>query len=467
MAKPWLVVILVVVAIVALCSIGLVGTPSIRNHWSKNLELHRVETPTLQNAKPKIVIITLEDRPLIELLNIHNRSVQQYADYHGYEYRFLNNFNSPLPVYWKKLHWMQQVLEEGVSDYVLWLDSDTIIPNPRVPLSTIVDYAPSASIYIAKDYPYISISAFCAGVFLIRNNSIGRQFVADCLDSSVNNPKCLVDDKPVLNGRWAGECYEQGAMNRLIKEQYSTYTCNVPPTLITNAPTQFTNFNAVIVHCPGNKDACVKGFKAFLSQDQSLPVVKNHQPLKVCLLLTMHCLPGSIAQHSRTLQRWINETSLPIYIVDSAGENALAMDNPRVHYYCFKQRVPEVQQHSSVVERDRIIRAAEHFALELSQYDLVCKVTGSYFLKQLESTLSCVPAGTDVVLQFNRHTHGELFAMRPSLLIPLALRVRSHHSWEKELESMASEEGLTVKRFPPFKLESDIQRSSGDTINYL
>lgn len=458
MAKTWVVIVLVAIALVVLLLLTSMVSSKKRNHWANNLEIEHLKSLNLKTTEPKVVIITLEDRPLTELLDIHNRSVQQYADYHGYKYRFLSKFDSPLPVYWKKLHWMQQVMEENECDFVLWLDSDTMIPNPRVPLSTIVNHEPSASIYIAKDYPYLSISAFCAGIFLVRNNSIGREFVADCLESSVNNPKCLVDDKPALNGLWAGECYEQGVMNRLAKGQYQQHLCSVPQNLITNAPPQFTNFNAVIVHCPGNKDACANRFKTFLAQDQSLPVVKNPQPLRVCLLLTVHCLPNAIAQYSRALQRWSNDTQLPLYIVDSAGENLLQSNQAKTHYYCFKQ------EKSGISERESIIRAAEHFSTEFSQYDLVCKVDGKYFLSQLESTLNYIPAGTDVVLQFNRSSQKqncELFAIKPSMLIPLALQVSSHQSLEQALANMTSQH--SIRRFPPF----DTQGGSRDAINYL
>ena len=78
-------------------------------------------------------------------------------------------------------------------------------------------------IIIGKDvqskYNYTYI--LCAGVFLIKNSDIGKNFIDDCLLEIDKKPYCIKNGK--LQGLWAGECYEQGIMNLFCKGKYKNY----------------------------------------------------------------------------------------------------------------------------------------------------------------------------------------------------------------------------------------------------
>jgi hypothetical protein len=56
-----------------------------------------------------------------------------------------------------------------------------------------------------------------AGVFIIKNSKIGKDFITDLLEKIKNLPLCVDDNKET--GLWAGVCYEEGLMNILIKEK--------------------------------------------------------------------------------------------------------------------------------------------------------------------------------------------------------------------------------------------------------
>jgi hypothetical protein len=442
---------------------------AVRSSKRGRLTLEERYLNELGAKQPKITIITLEDRPLSELLAMHNRSAQEYADYHGYEYRYLDRFESPLPIYWKKVHWMSQVLEERAADYVLWLDSDTIIARPRVPLSAIIAQDPEASIYIGRDWPSMPMNTYNAGVFMIRNSETGRRFIAECLESITNNAACLVDDKPALKGAWAGACYEQGVMNKLLSGEFSSHFCHVRPPLISNCTSKLYNALAdcLIAHRFGDKDSCVAQFKRYLKQNQQLPVVRNVNPLRICLLLTIYGEPQRSAAYGQVLAQWANHTALPLFVVDSAGVGLFDGNNSsRYQIHQFKQ------QHSgrspSVTERDSLFRAAKHFAAEFAGYDLICKVTGKYWVPGLEDALRYVPAGTELLLQHRTDCWGqntELLAVKPALLVPLLLSVGKH--LERNVQQFVKDSSPRLCRLPPLRLEQPVRRSDGSVLNYV
>lgn len=101
-------------------------------------------------------------------------------------------------------------------DYFIWLDSDTIISHPEIPIEYLLNINQTKSIFIGKDYPCRKIDPYCAGVFIIKNNSIGYQFIIECINIYLSRTKCINDEKYILTGKYAGECYEQGIMNELL-----------------------------------------------------------------------------------------------------------------------------------------------------------------------------------------------------------------------------------------------------------
>ena len=167
----------------------------------------------------KIAIITLETRDL-KLLPYHNKNITDYCKQYNYDYFFINNYENDLelPIYWKKIQLVKEFLETTNYDYVIWMDSDTIICKPDIRLEQIV--LPDKSIFIGNHYPLMRHN-YNAGFFIIKNNNIGWQFLSDCITTYLERQECKVDGKLSLPGKWSGSCYEQGIMNELLQTTYN------------------------------------------------------------------------------------------------------------------------------------------------------------------------------------------------------------------------------------------------------
>lgn len=186
-------------------------------------KLNIKNTPNLiDNTIKNIAIVTLETRKL-DYLDTHNDNIQNYCNLHNYKYLFYDNYNNTLelPIYWKKIQLVLELLNSNVYNYVMWLDSDTMICDPDIKIENIINLD-KKSIYIGKDLiSKFDNNTYNAGVFIIKNDLIGKKFLIDCINTYLNRYECL--DKSSLRyklGEWAGRCYEQGIMNELLKSEY-------------------------------------------------------------------------------------------------------------------------------------------------------------------------------------------------------------------------------------------------------
>jgi hypothetical protein len=128
----------------------------------------------------------------------------------------------------------------------MWLDSDTYIKNMNINLSKILNQY-SSDIFIGSDNNKYN-DLINAGVFIIKNSKIGKNFLEECISSL--HYSCINSDG-TLNGRWAGFCYEQGIMNLLIVDKYRKYTTILSNNLIFN--NRECNDAVFIMHLHGQK----------------------------------------------------------------------------------------------------------------------------------------------------------------------------------------------------------------------
>ena len=209
----------------------------------------------------QIIIFTIENRVLSLLLE-HNTNVQAYANMHGYTYHFFDTYKNELqlPVYWWKVQKMLEYIETSNLDYVMWMDSDTIVCQNTFRLEELISTSPESSIFIARHYIGYMLhnipTDMNAGVFIVKNNQIGKQFLQECIHVYINNPKCKVDDKLVLNNAWAGECYEQGVMNQLLCGKYKKDVHVLTSDYIFNGNYHWSRlidiYDTFILHCFGH-----------------------------------------------------------------------------------------------------------------------------------------------------------------------------------------------------------------------
>ena len=82
-------------------------------------------------------------------------------------------------------------------------------------------------------------NVFNAGVFIVKNCPLGLQFIKECIQYLKINCKGTAK-KYDLNTEWAGMCYEQGIMNKLIDTKYKYYNgvITIPSYIINNTHCQ-------------------------------------------------------------------------------------------------------------------------------------------------------------------------------------------------------------------------------------
>jgi len=170
----------------------------------------------------KILFITYDNRYEEEYIKIHNFNINKYVKKWNYEYKFYNRCNDN--VYWCKIYMVLDAIKSNKYDYVIWMDSDTIIKNFDIDIGEIINKFNSDILLGSDNNSMYDITN--AGVFIIKNSNIGINFLQDCAEYV--SEKCVNNDGS-LKGIWAASCYEQGVMNILIADKYNKYT-----TILTN-----------------------------------------------------------------------------------------------------------------------------------------------------------------------------------------------------------------------------------------
>lgn len=176
----------------------------------------------VSKRKNKILFVTFDNRSGEKYLKMHNSNINSYAKKFGYEYKFFDY--CPHNVYWCKIYLVLDLLKSNKYDYVVWLDSDTIIKNFTIDIGKIFN-AFNSDIFIGSDNNK-NYNLINSGIFAISNTIIGINFLSDCINHF--NKDCMKLDGS-LRGKWAATCYEQGIMNILINDKYYPKT-----TILTN-----------------------------------------------------------------------------------------------------------------------------------------------------------------------------------------------------------------------------------------
>jgi hypothetical protein len=175
--------------------------------------------------KNKILIITFDDRPNIDYIKIHNTNFSKYASKYmiDYKYEHLYNYNLNTNPYWYKVYLVKYYLDTNIYDYVMWVDSDTLIKDFSIDLNELIN-SYSSDLYFCNDN--LSLQKINAGIFIIKNSKIGRQYISDCINNFCD--KCINKGDTKLKGKWATVCYEQGIMNIVLIKNYLKYSTVFP-----------------------------------------------------------------------------------------------------------------------------------------------------------------------------------------------------------------------------------------------
>ncbi len=195
------------------------------NILSKLINNNFLQQPIIK--KNKILFITYDNRYEEQYIKIHNYNITKYVEKFDYTYKFFNRCDKN--VYWCKIYMVLDELKKNIYDYVIWLDSDTIIKNFNIDIGTILN-SYSSDIFFGSDNN-IRYDLINSGVFIIKNSTIGINFLENCINNMHHN--CL-DDNNNLRGKWAATCYEQGTMNLLVADKYSKNTTILSNDIIFN-----------------------------------------------------------------------------------------------------------------------------------------------------------------------------------------------------------------------------------------
>jgi hypothetical protein len=175
----------------------------------KNLDKNKRIQPI--NKKNSILIITYDNRSNEPYIIEHNKNYSKYAKKYNLEYKFISKCTKN--VYWCKLYLVYEALISNKYDYVMWVDSDTMILDFNFDLNNLVNSYDCHMLFTDDNI----LNLINAGVFIIKNSDIGKNYIKTCLANDL--PECVDIKTNKLKGMWASTCYEQGIMN-IILEKY-------------------------------------------------------------------------------------------------------------------------------------------------------------------------------------------------------------------------------------------------------
>jgi hypothetical protein len=165
------------------------------------------------------------------------------------------------------------------------------------------------------------------------------------------------------------------------------------------------------------------------------------------------------------LNRWLANTNLHIFTVDSAASpmfshsshdrwKTLSFDQGYIGDKCY-----------SKLEFEAIVRAEGYF--DFSEFDIIVKITGKYFVPGLEDILSRAKPG--LILQ-KRHSfwvtyqNSELYAFTPGSAKNLLAMFRK--GAEQTLYDYSKFIG-DATRFPKLQIETRYERGDGSILTWL
>jgi len=90
---------------------------------------------SFNKKKNKILFVSFDNRENQQYVKIHNSNIIKYVKKYGYEYKFYTECDKN--VYWCKIYLVLEALKTNQYDYVVWLDSDTVIKNFNIDIGDV------------------------------------------------------------------------------------------------------------------------------------------------------------------------------------------------------------------------------------------------------------------------------------------------------------------------------------------
>jgi len=179
--------------------------------------------------------------------------------------------------------------------------------------------------------------------------------------------------------------------------------------------------------------------------------------------------------YKKSIQNWLEKTDLVLFIVDSTGYKYEEYStNQRIKICSF---VGDIVSNckgcdSTVYEADSILKAFEYF--KFSEYDFIIKITGKYFIPNINNLISVVPPDTDLIFQSRSILHifflqqpCEIFGCKTKHLENIMNKVlqisKKSKNFEYTLDGLNDKGEYKIYRLPEIKLDYPVQRGDGIT----
>ncbi len=235
----------------------------------------------------KILVLQIEDRN-DPILNKFMKSNEIICKQNDMEYVFLKKSHKLVPPYWAKVFEIHRLMNEKQDiDYILWVDSDAFFVNfTKERLYNFLNKYQEYSFIGTPDIPPWT-EKFNAGVFVIKNNDIGKAMVDKWITyyhKDVWNYNKSTD-KWKTDATWAGVEYEQGSFSTYILDdpKFSKKITLIPYYYLNNHNCNDHQEETLLVHLAGaykkdknNVDTCSKKLLSNDNKESSIEGFANY-----------------------------------------------------------------------------------------------------------------------------------------------------------------------------------------------
>ena len=160
------------------------------------------------------------------------------------------------------------------------------------------------------------------------------------------------------------------------------------------------------------------------------------------------------------INKYLTFTNLNYYIVESTGYTFPEIKNDRVKIYSF---IGTKTTSSSQMELESINAIIDHF--NLYDRDFVLKITGKYFVKNIEFLVNrFMEKEYDFYIQGGLGNHSEIFGSKPEYYKDIQQLTRDK-TFEESIPIITKNK--KVKAFPKIKLYDFTPRGDGSILEYL
>lgn len=188
--------------------------------------------------RKRILFCLWENRDL-PYCSMAGRVNQLYCERNGYQFVTAASGYDNIPPFWVKTWFVyDQMLQHPDTEFIVWMDSDAVVASHDYLLEQVIDLSDLSKIFWVSYDPSITVhwliykrKTVNSGVFVIRNNEMGRQLMQDWKNMFKKEQWTLKDGKWSCNGYYSGRKYEQGALNRLLTRntRWKEKTSFLPP----------------------------------------------------------------------------------------------------------------------------------------------------------------------------------------------------------------------------------------------